>query len=78
MMPVGEVQTTLEQLRLRRMLLELALLLRSQQAYDRREIVFLVEVEKNLAVVGFLYDDCRRLVLTRERRRCRRQERQDR
>ena len=76
-MSVGEVQATLEQLRLRRMLLQLLLLLCGQQANDGREVVLLVEVEKHLAVMRFLYDDRRRLVLARERRRCRRQERQD-
>ena len=77
-MPVGEIQATLQQLRLRGMLLELALMLCSQQAHDGREIVFLVEVEEYLAVVGFLHDDRRRLAVIRERRFYRRQKRQER
>ena len=38
------------------MIFELRLLLRSQQTNDRREVLFLVEIEQHLAVVRVLYD----------------------
>ena len=68
MVSVGEIQTALEQIGLTRMLFELTLLLRSQQPHYRREIIFLVKVEKDLAVMRLLYDDGLRLILAREHR----------
>jgi hypothetical protein len=75
--PVGEVQAALEQIGLGGMLLELTLLLCCQQPYDRRKIVFLVEVEEDLAVMRLLYDDGLGVILAGKNRPRRRQGRQD-
>ena len=53
------------------MLVEQALLLGCEQPHDGREVIFLVEVIENLAVVRVLYDDRLGVALTRKRRcRC--------
>ena len=54
--PVGEIQATQQQLRFVPMLAQPILLAGRHQAYDRRKIVFLVEVEQDLAEVRVLDD----------------------
>ena len=57
MMPVREVHPAQQQVGLVGMLAEAGLLLRGQQPYDRREVIFLVEIEQDFAVLGALDDD---------------------
>ena len=65
---VRQVHTAEQQLGLLEMLGQLALLLCRQKPHDRRKIIFLVEVEKDLAVLRVPYDDRLRIVLRGQRR----------
>ena len=51
MVTIGEIQTTLEKLGFVRVVHHFRLLLRGQQAHDRRKVIFLVEIVENLAVM---------------------------
>ncbi len=75
-MAVGKVQSAQQELCLLLVLGQLILLLRGEQAHDRRKVVFLVEVEKDLAIVRVLDDDRLRIVLRRLHRLQRTQQQQ--
>ena len=56
-MPIREVHPAEQQVGLIGVLAKLGLILGGEQPYDRREIVFLVEIEQDFAVLGTLDDD---------------------
>ena len=57
MMAVGQKQAAQKQFSLLSVVVELRLILRRQQSYDRRKKVFLVKVKQHLAIVRVLDAD---------------------
>ena len=72
MLAVGQVQAAEHELGFGAVVLELTALLRGEQARQRREVVFLKELEQDLAISEIL-NDAARVVVARSGRGGRRQ-----
>jgi hypothetical protein len=77
MMTIGKIHAAEQQFGFITMVFELSLLLRGQQADYRREIFFLVEVEKYFTELRVPYDSWFNFVVGRPRLRRHRDSRQD-